>query len=104
LRQAHPLFRMSTVADINAHFTWLGGYGTNALGFSYTGGAGVGDSWGQIAMGVNPNNAPLTMTLPSTGTWYVVANDTGAGTATLQTLTATNKVTVPAYSTVVVHN
>jgi len=104
IRQAHPLLRLSTVADINGHFNWLAGYGTNALGFYYSGGASVSDSWSQIAIGVNPNSTALTMTLPSTGTWYVVANDTGAGTATLQTLTATNKVTVPAYSTVVVHN
>ena len=108
LRKEHPLFRMNSVADINAHFQWLAGYGTNALGFFYknTGSdnSKLGDTWEQIAVGINPNSTSLTMTLPSTGTWYVVANDTAAGTSTLQTLTGTNKVTVPAYSTVVVHN
>jgi len=108
LRKAHPLFRMNSVADINQHYQWLAGYGNNALGFFYknTGNdnSKIGDTWEQIAIGVNPNSTSLTMTLPSTGTWYVVGNDTAIGTATLQTLTGTNKVTVPAYSTVVVHN
>ena len=108
LRKAHPLFRMNSVADINQHYQWLAGYGNNALGFFYknTGNdnSKLGDTWEQIAIGVNPNSTSLTMTLPSTGTWYVVGNDTAVGTATLQTLTNTNKVTVPAYSTVVVHN
>jgi hypothetical protein len=39
------------------------------------------------------------MNLP-TGTWYVVVNATAAGTSSLATIT-NNKVTVPAYSTVV---
>jgi len=104
LRKAHPLLRLSSVADINARFHWLGGYGSNALGFYYDGGSNVGDSWGTIAAGINPNGNDLTMTLPSTGTWYVVANGTAAGTSTITTLTNTNKVTVPANSVVVVHN
>lgn len=108
LRKAHPLFRMNSVADINVHFQWLAAYGPNALGYFYknTGSdnSKLGDTWEQIAVGVNPNPTTLTMTLPSTGTWYVVGNDTAIGTTTLQTLTSTNKVTVPAYSTVVVHN
>ncbi len=103
LRKAHPLFRMNSVAEINKRFEWLAGYGTNALGFMYKNTASdstkLGDTWNRIAVGVNPNDTALTMTLP-TGTWYVVVNDTAAGVSTLATIT-TNKVTVPANSTVV---
>jgi len=104
LRKAHPLFRMNSVAEINKYFEWLPYYGSpNALGFMYKNTAAdnskLGDSWNRIAIGVNPNGTAATMTLPA-GTWYVVVNDTTAGTTSLATVT-NNKATVPAYSTVV---
>jgi pullulanase/glycogen debranching enzyme len=104
LRKAHPLFRMSSVADINKYFEWLPYYNSpNALGFMYKNTAAdtskLGDSWNRIAIGVNPNSTAATMNLPA-GTWYVVVNDTAAGTTSLATVT-NNKATVPAYSTVV---
>jgi len=104
LRKAHPLFRMNSVADINKYFEWLPYYNSpNALGFVYkntaTDNSKLGDTWNRIAIGINPNPADATMNLP-TGTWYVVVNATAAGTSSLATIT-NNKVTVPAYSTVV---
>ena len=104
LRKAHPLFRMNSTSDINKYFEWLPYYQSpNALGFMYKNTASdsskLGDTWNRIAIGVNPNSTSATMTLP-TGTWYVVVNDTAAGTSSLATIT-NNKATVPAYSTVV---
>ena len=104
LRKAHPLFRLSTTAAINTSFKWAPYYNIpNALGYSWTGGKAIGDTWDTIAVAHNPSDSTGTMTLPATGTWYVVVNDKSAGTSTLQTLTNTNKLPVPANGTVVAY-
>lgn len=103
LRKAHPLFRMNSVAEINKRFEWLPYFADNGLGFIYkntaSDGTKLGDTWNRIVFATNPNDLAKTLSLP-VGTWYVVVNDTAAGTTALATIT-TNKVTVPANSTVV---
>ena len=104
LRKAHPLLRLDNVDAINGRYKWLswsGGATTNALGFYYDRGDLVGDTWSNIAVGINPNSSSATLTLPNGGTWYVVVNDTKAGTSTISQFTGST-VTVPANSTIVV--
>ena len=102
LRKEHPLLRLDNNAAIDGRFKWAPAVtGANTLGFYYDQGNLVGDSWTNIAIGINPNGSDQTLTLPNSGTWYVVVNGTAAGTSTLQTITG-NKVTIPANSVVVV--
>ena len=101
LRKAHPLLRLDNVGAINGRYKWLVASGANALGFYYDQGNLVGDSWTNIAVGINPNTSASTLTLPNSGTWYVVVNDTKAGTSTLSQFTGST-VSIPANSTIVV--
>ena len=102
LRKQHPLFRLDNTGAIDGRYKWAPAVtGSNTLGFYYDQGSLVGDTWSTIAVGINPNGTDQTLTLPNSGTWYVVVNGTAAGTNTITTFTG-NKVTIPANSTVVV--
>ena len=99
LRKAHPAFRMKTAAAINSNITVAAS--TKNVIRQVINGTAAGDSWKQIVVLHNANNSAVTISLPSKSTWYVVVNGTAAGVKTLATLKNTNKVVVPAMTSLV---
>jgi pullulanase len=99
LRKAHPAFRMKTAAAINSNIAVA--TSTKNVIRQVINGTAAGDSWKQIVVLHNANNSAVTISLPSKSTWYVVVNGTAAGVKTLATLKNTNKVVVPAMTSLV---
>jgi pullulanase len=101
LRKAHPAFRMDTSAKIAANVgNWTPGT-TDAIGFLING-TGAGDSWSNIYVAFNGTTKPVTITLPSSGTWTIVVNGAKAGVSSLGTVVGT-KLVVPAGASMVLH-
>ncbi|MEY4368024.1 MAG: Pullulanase, type [Actinomycetota bacterium] len=99
LRKAHPAFRMKTAAAINSNIAVS--TSTKNVIRQVINGTASGDSWKQIVVLHNANSSAVTISLPSKATWYVVVNGTSAGVKTLATLKSTNKVVVPAMTSLV---
>ena len=102
IRKAHPSFRLDTAASVKANLTFLN-VPDPMIGYSINGKA-VGDSWNTTIVLHNPTSAAVKVTLPSTADWQVVVNATKASDSALSTLKAMNTVTVPALSSLVIHN
>jgi pullulanase len=101
LRKAHKAFRMSTPAAINANLKFISAP-SDTLAYSINGKA-AGDSWKSIVVISNPNNSAVKVTLPAKATWLATVLGDKAGTSTLATYKSTNKVTVAAHTTLVIH-
>ncbi len=102
LRKQHPAFRMDTTAKLQSNLV-ISSKTPTYIGYRING-AGVGDTWSQIYVGHNAGTKARTVTLPAKSTWYVVVNDTAAGTYPLKVLKNTNSVSVAAGSTVVLYH
>ena len=104
LRKAHPAFRMDTSEKIAANVTnWTPGT-TDALGYLING-TGAGETaagWSSIYVAHNGTKKPVTITLPSSGTWTIVVNGSKAGVGSLGTVVGT-KLVVPAGVSMVLH-
>ncbi len=84
LRNHHPAFRMRTAEQIQQHLSFLESP-NNTVAFQLADNAN-GDSWKNIVVVYNPNQAETTQNL-SPGTWNIVAtqgqvNEKGLGQAT----------------------
>ena len=101
LRKAHAGFRMDTAAKVASNISSFTPRSTDALGYLING-AGVGDTWSSIYVAYNGTAKPVTITLPSTGTWTIVVNGAKAGVTSLGTVVGT-KLVVPAGATMVLH-
>lgn len=101
LRKAHKAFRMNTPAAINANLKFLNAP-NDTLAYVINGKA-AGDSWSSIVVISNPNGSAQKVTLPAKGNWVATVLGDKAGVATLATYKGTNKVTVAAHSTLVLH-
>jgi len=102
LRKAHAAFRMKTAAAITANVKVSSA--TRSVINEVLNGTAAGDSWKQIVVLHNSNSSAVTITLPAKTNWYVVVNGSSAGVTTLSTLKKTNKVVVPAMTSLVLHN
>lgn len=101
LRLGHKAFRMNTTTDVQNNLTFLN---TTEPVIAYQlNGAAVGDSWNTIVVAHNPAGSAYKLTLPSSGSWQVVVTTAKAGVTTLATVTGSS-ISVPARSTIVVHN
>ncbi len=100
LRKAHPAFRMATSAAVKKNLTFLN-TGASVIAYKLNG-SGAGDKWGTIVVVHNSGKSTASVTMPGgKATWKVVVNGDKAGVATLQTLKAITKVSVPAGTTMV---
>ena len=98
LRRAHPAFRMTEKARVDAAMEFAPVVPANAVEYVLKHHAN-GDSWKTILVIFNGNKEPKNLTV--TGDWSIVANDKAAGTETLQT--ATNHIEVGPFSLVIAH-
>jgi pullulanase len=115
LRKAHPAFRMATSAAVKKNLTFLNysqAYlpakskeslkGAEEVIAYKLNGSGAGDKWGTIVVVHNSGKSTASVTMPGgKATWKVVVNGDKAGVATLTTLKAITKVSVPAGTTMV---
>jgi pullulanase len=100
LRKAHPAFRMATSAAVKKNLTFLN-TGDSVIAYKLNG-SGAGDKWGTIVVVHNSGKSTASVTMPGgKATWKVVVNGDKAGVATLTTLKAITKVSVPAGTTMV---
>ena len=90
LRRAHPTFRRTTTESIRIglqfHPEWvpegyMRAYAYELLDATYD---DIRDPWKRVAVLINPYHTPLTFRLGE-GTWYIVVDDTRAGTEVLGT-------------------
>ena len=102
IRKAHQSFRMFTADQVKTNLSFLN-VADPLIAYSINGKA-LGDSWNTTIVIHNPTASAQKVTLPSTGDWQVVVSGTKASEATLSTLKATSSVSIPALSTLVVHN
>jgi pullulanase len=82
LRKAHPIFRMTTKAEVAANLKFFDDHLAIAVppkcvGYRLTRG-NSGDAWSEALVLFNPNPTEVTFALPD-GTWAVVADPDGAG-------------------------
>ena len=101
VRKAHKAFRLNTPDSINANVKFFAAP-NDTLAYSINGKA-VGDSWKSIVVISNPNDSAQKVTLPAKGDWVASVLGDKAGVSALATYKGTNKVTVAAHSTVVLH-
>jgi pullulanase len=100
LRKAHPAFRMATTDQVKRNLTFMN-TGETVIAYKLNG-SGAGDKWGTIVVVHNSGKSTASVTMPGgKATWKVVANGDKAGVATLATLKAVTKVSVPAGTTMV---
>jgi pullulanase len=102
IRKAHPAFRLSTAAEVQAKFKFLN-VAEPLIAYSIDGKA-AGDSWNDVVVIHNPTATAAKVTLPSTSDWQVVVQGSKASLTTITTLKGASTVSVPALSTLVVHN
>ncbi len=76
IRKNHPVFRMTSVSAIRNNLAFLDSP-SNTVAFRLNGQA-VGDTWGQIIVFYNANNADVKFSLPE-GTWNIVVKQRQAG-------------------------
>ncbi len=102
LRKTHPAFRLSTSAAIKNNLRFMGS-SSGLLAYQLNG-AASGDTWSKIVVVTNPGSKTVSQTLPVKANWSLVVSGSKAGTATLSVLKKSNKVSVPAHSTVVLYS
>ncbi|MEL7089944.1 MAG: alpha-1,6-glucosidase domain-containing protein, partial [Planctomycetota bacterium] len=101
LRRAHPVFRMTTAAQVRKHLGFVDQDDLPEGVIAYTlDGRAVGDDWDTIFVAYNGGPDARTVDLPS-GAWSIVVNAERAGHETLGT--ARGDVTLPPYSMTVMH-
>ena len=100
LRKAHPVFRMSSAAQVRKDLTFLK-EPNNVIAYSLKGN-GLKDAWHTVVVAHNPNVATSLISLPSKGDWKVVVQGASAGTKPLATLKSVSSVKVQGGSTMVV--
>ena len=98
LRRAHPAFRMTDRAQVDAALEFTTGLAGNVVEYVLKHHAN-GDSWKTILVIYNGAKEPRDFAVA--GDWSIVANDKAAGTDTLET--AKNKIHVEPFSLVVAH-
>jgi pullulanase len=98
LRAAHPAFRMNTAAQVRANLKFLSA--PKGVISYWLNGTAVGDSANVIIVAHNANKVATTMKLPTSAKWTVYVKGSKAGTTPLGTVMG-SKVSVPAYSTLV---
>jgi pullulanase len=98
MRAAHPAFQMDDPAAIKKHLKFLKSK-TFALGFELSGNANK-DKWKNIVVIYNPLRTAVSFSLPK-GPWTIDAKGAKIGQKSLGK--ATSKVSVPAYSAMVLH-
>lgn len=84
LRKSHPAFRMDTKAAIESNLV-VTKANDNIVVFQLKNFAN-GDSWKNIVVVYNGNNAEKEISLPHEGDWNVVVNEHKAGTSVLESL------------------
>ncbi len=102
LRRDHPAFRLSTTTDVKQNLKFMGS-SSGLLAFQLNG-AASGDTWSKIVVATNPGSKTVSQSLPLKANWSLVVSGSKAGTSTLSVLKRTNKVSVPAHSTVVLYS
>ena len=98
LRRAHPAFRMTAKAQVDAALEFAPVVPANVVEYVLKNNAN-GDSWKTILVIYNGTKEPKNLTV--TGDWLIVANDKAAGTETLQSVK--NNIHVEPFSLVVAH-
>ncbi len=83
LRKAHPAFRLSTAAEVEAHLSFIDFDDNSVLGYTISDYAN-GDSWDTILV-IHNTGEFATVTLPAGDTWNLVGNQDGIGTDVIQT-------------------
>jgi len=98
LRRAHPAFRMTEKAQVDAALEFAPVVPANVVEYVLKDHAN-GDRWKTILVIFNGNKEPQNLKV--TGDWSIVANDKAAGTETLQTVK--DKIRVEPFSLVIAH-
>lgn len=98
LRRMHPAFRMPSASDVRTHLTFLDSP-ENTLMFELSGHAN-GDSWNNIVVIYNPNQADMLFTLPH-GHWNIVVSQDRISESYLGQASA--RVVVPGISCMVLY-
>ena len=99
LRRAHPAFRMTDGAQVDAALAFVPDVPRNVVEFALKNYAN-GDNWKTILVVYNGNKESKDLVI--TGDWFIVANDKLAGTETLET--AKDVIHVGPFSLVVAHS
>lgn len=99
LRHSHPIFRMSSAAQVRKNLLFLK-EPNNVIGYDLNGN-GMRDSWKSILVFHNPNVAAVKVGLPKKADWKVVVQGASAGNKVLATLKGAQSATVPGQSTLV---
>ena len=100
LRKAHPAFRLGDAELVRKHLEFIDSPECT-IAFRLTNHAG-GDEWEEIVVLCNANRTPVTIELPTPGTFTAVVLNGKAGNEALATFEG--KVEVPAQSAVILHN
>ncbi|MHC0037508.1 type I pullulanase [Pseudoneobacillus sp. C159] len=101
LRKAHPAFKMNTKQAIEQNLQVVKA-NDNIVAFELKNFAN-NDTWKNITVIYNGNNAAKEVTLSASKDWKVVVDDKTAGTETIRTITG-NKVTVAPLSMMVLYD
>ncbi|MDU4117877.1 MAG: type I pullulanase [Clostridium perfringens] len=102
LRKSHPVFRMDKKAAIESNLV-VTKSNDNIVVFQLKNFAN-GDSWKNIVVAYNGNNAEKEISLPHEGDWNVVVNEHKAGTSVLESLKGVNSVKVAPLSAKVLYD
>lgn len=102
LRKNHTAFRMTTKEDINRNIDFLQ-VEQGMVAFNIKDNAN-GDLWKNITVIYNGNTENKSVTLPFTGDWNIVVDDSKAGIDIIKTLKDTNKVDINGISIMVLYN
>lgn len=99
LRKEHPVFRMKTKEEILSNLNFFEDMGIdvpgNCIGYKLNGG-GIGDSWKEIIVLINPHRNSMEFRIPK-GKWNVVVNKQKAGTEIIKVVSG-EKVNVSSIS------
>lgn len=98
LRLSHPVFRMSSAAQVKKNLVFLK-EPNNVIGYNLNGNGR--DSWKSVLVFHNPNVTAVKVALPGKADWKVVVQGARAGTKVLATLKAAQSVTILGQSTLV---
>lgn len=101
IRKSHPVFRLSTTAQVKSSLKFLPT--PNSVIAYELNGEKVKDKWKQIVVIHNADQTGFKMKLPKKGNWKVVVEGDKAGIKTLRTLKSSATVDVAGQSTTVLY-
>ena len=101
IRRNHPVFRLSTAAQVKGSLKFLPA--PNSVIVYELNGAKVKDKWKQIVVIHNADQSGFKIKLPKKGDWRVVVEGDKAGLKTLRTLKKSATVDVSGQSTTVLY-